>query len=365
MTTNFMDLKEEDYTRYFLRDDSLRSLDSELSITLAKKYKCMSGCKMCVLKPVWMSHEDYIEYAEYAGDRLTPEWEKRFFNFADNFDNLTTLDDMRYMKRDFPKLFDFYKRNGEKFLLSSMSDQSLFYHYPIIMNEIKFKDIYELSFSDVFLGRNAEKLKEVFKDVGKRYNINQIKVITGNTEATKAELAKVSDFFKFCEDNDIGTYRHHDFRKEWKAVENEAHPVYSEGGLPYPLLNTVLFMAFDSMYLQLQDFTVKDWKDLAACTLDEVKDMSDLLPRVLETKLEIYKDSSENLLDKDHQYVKYFGHCAKTFKVNRDYNFIPYILLRDYAKWCNKLIESGEWIKTDAGLIRSGTKSPVSIIEVK
>lgn len=360
----FLQTDEKDFTKFFLKDDSLRTLDWELSLTLNKRYKCAAGCRMCYLGDKWMSHEDFVPIAKYTEQNLTPEWEGAFFDFADNFEVLSTIDDMRYLKKNFSVQYDFYKRNAEKFLLSSISDQSLFYHMPIIMDEMKFKDIYEISFSDAFLVHNHKRLKEMIKKVLKRYNIKHIKVIRNAIDQSKIDQNKVNDFYQFLHDNGVGTFNHHNVLGNYKKVDDAAHAVYSEGTGPFSLLNQVTFMAFEDLYMELKNFTPKDNKFKIGCLWDVAYDFSRMLPKLLEAKLATYRHNATTLKEKDSHFVKYFEHCAKTFKVNEDYNFIPYIVLRDYTKWHKKLLQTGEWIDCGAGLIKAGEAEPKSLIEV-
>lgn len=360
----FLNTKEEDFSKYFLEQDSLRTFDWELSLTLNKRYKCMAGCQMCYLGEQWISHNDFVPIAKYTEKNLTPEWEYQFFEFAENFKVLSTIDDMRYLKKNFPIQYDFYKRNSEQFLLSSMTDQALFYHYDILMDEMKFKDIYEISFSDKFVSRNRKKLVGMFKNILKRYSLRHVKVVTGNNGATDKDIKEVKEFFKFLRGEGIDTLHHHNVMKDWVQVDDAAHAIYSEGDGPFSLLNQVTFIAFDDIYTELKNFTAKDNKFRIAC-LYEVGDFSEALPRLLKTKLDTYKENAEILQDKNSHYVKYFKHCADTFKVNQDYTFIPYVLIRDDANWYNKMLDSGDWKHVGPGLLRVGADDVISIIETR
>lgn len=361
---DFLSTKEEEFGKFFLREDSLRALDTELSVTLNKRYKCNAGCKMCYLSDQWIPHKDFQPIGLYTEQNLTAEWEETFFDFADNFKIVSTIDDMRYLKKHFPKQYRFYLDNSEFFSLSSISDQSLFYHYPIIMDETRFKDIYEITFSDRFLIHNYKKIKTMMSSVLKRYKIEQVKIINGNIPCNIKEKKKIKDFLIFLQERGIQVSYHNDINFEWEQVENAAHAFYSENNEPYPILNQVTFLAFEDIYLELSDFTSKDNAFKVGC-IYELHDFSDILPKVIQTKLNIYENNAITLLNKDSHYVKYFKFCADKFKVNEDFNFIPYIILRDYAKWYNKLIKSGEWIDAGPGLLKKDSVGVNSIIEVK
>jgi len=360
----FLGTKEEEFSRFFLQEDSLRALDIELSVTLNKRYKCNAGCKMCYLSNQWIEHKDFQPIGKYTEENLTTEWEETFFDFASNFKIVSTIDDMRYLKKYFPKQYNFYKENSEFFSLSSISDQSLFYHFPIITQEMRFKDIYELTFSDRFLTKNIRKIKTMLEEVTDRYQIGQVKIVNGDLPLSINESKKVRDFVKFLLDKGVQTYYHHDINHEWKQVKDAAHAFYSENSQPYPVLNQVTFLAFEDIYLELSDFTSKDNAFKVGC-MYELHDFSDLLPKVLQTKLDIYKNNATTLLNKDSHYTKYFKSCADSFIINQEFNFIPYILLRDYAVWYNKLIEAGDWLDVGPGLLKKDSHEILSIIEVK
>lgn len=360
---SFLNTSPDKFSEFFMRDDALRTLDWELSLTLNKRYKCAAGCRMCYLGDKWMSHEDFLPIAEYTENNLTPEWEQAFFKFSENFEVLSSIDDMKYLKDNFDTQYDFYKRNCDKFLLSSISDQSLFYHMPIIMNEMKFKDIYEISFSDSFLSHNHKRLVEMFKKIVKRYNIKHVKVIR-NASNEKADDNKIEDFYKFLADHGIKNFNHHNVLGDYERVKDAAHAVYSEGTGPFSLLNQVTFMAFDDMYMELKNFTPKDNKFKVGSLWDVADDFSKVLPMLLQTKLDTYTHNALTLKEKDAHFVQYFEHCSRTFKVNKDFNYLPFILLKDYTTWYKRLIESGDWIELGPGLLRKGSTSPISLIEV-
>jgi hypothetical protein len=232
------------------------------------------------------------------------------------------------------------------------------------MNEMKFKDIYEISFSDKFVSHNTKRLIETFKKVLTRYNIRHVKVITGNNGASKRDIRQVKKFFQYLRGEGIDTYHHHNVLKDWMQVDDAAHAVYSEGFGPFSILNQVTFCAFDDLYMELKNFTPKDNK-FCMGNIFELHDFTDLLPGVLKAKLDTYKHNSEVLKNTEAHYVKYFKHCADTFTVNEDFNYIPIPLLRDYSKWYKRIVNSGEWLETDLGLLKRDSAGVRSIIEVK
>lgn len=360
---DFLDTEEAKFSQYFLKHDSLRTLDYELALTLNKRYKCVAGCRMCYLGSKWTTDEEFAPFADYTNKNLTPEWEHLFFEFAENYPVLSTIDDMRYLKKNFPIQYDFYKRNAEKFMLSSMSDQALFYHYDIMMNEMKFKDIYEISFSDKFVAHNRKKLEGMFKNIMKRYTLKHVKVITGNNGATDRDLKEVQKFFKFLRGNGIDTYHHHNVLKDWMRVEDAAHAVYSEGFGPFSVLNQVTFCAFDDLYMELKNFTPEE-NQFKIGSIYDLHDYSDILPMVLQAKLDTYRNNGKVLSNDDAHYVKYFRHCGDTFRVNHDFNFVPAPLLNSYPQWYERMVKNEDWIETDLGILKRDSVGVKSIIEV-
>lgn len=358
----FLSTTKDKNIKFFLERDSIRNLDLDLSLSINKRYKCAAGCEICFLKK-WIPHEDYKKVAEESWKIVSkPEWMEDFMGLASNFRYVTSADDLYYFRQHFPDQYNFFKENAGMFSMSSFTDSNVLKMADIMLNDLKAKEIYEMTLSTRFIIENMDILLVLMREYSSKYNIKHIKIVR-QKGLTKDQVMGVQKFIDFLKSINLEFFFMFDISDGWDDAEEFPCAMYAEDGHIFHLLHGPLYMAADEIYIDMKDHLSVSER-FKVCNLSDTRDgLVNIIPRLLDIKIQKYRRDAALIKNKETKFYEYFDMIGNTLKVNYDFNFIPFIMLQNDAIWLQKAIDSGEWIHLDHGLIKKGTTNPISVIE--
>lgn len=355
MTPSVMDATN--FKEFFLRHDSLCNIASELVVSLQPKYKCNAGCKMCYLRDVWLD-DDVLE--KYTAPPLTPAVEEQILRLFDSFAVVTTIDDLFTFKHTRPDLYSFYIRNGHRMSSTAMSDVAFIQQYPLLMSEVHFSTIYEVSFSDAFLLKNSGKLAtdlvEKLDNLHKRSPIIKIKVIMTIDDDTTAE--SISHITKWADSVGISVIAYDDITKgrlnskvDVKSTTLQETTFFPYDALPMQVLSEVVYLQHTDMYLTMVDGSSEQDPPFYNIVSDGLDDMSIFVGRMLKAKMKTYERYVGSMGNACRNKVRdYYQYVISSVVVHEDFNFIPRLVLPTWTELYKTIVAQGHFVETPHGL---------------
>lgn len=355
-TTNLKD--------YFIRYDCLNNLTNDVVVNVFNKYRCYSGCKICYLEPFWIEEDKMAQYIQ----PMTPEIEQRLTKMLSWFDTVTTCDDMYFIKRNHPSLFEFYERHSAGMLHAGVTDIG-FIQQQSIIDSLGFVGIYELSFSDVFLNKKsgdfAYEITRRLTECHRHNPIGKIKIIISQLDG---DLTKgVQIVVDWAHANNIIVGSHFDFTKPCTNPEapgvdykDQTHTVINN--IPVCILSELVYIQGTDVYLTMLDSTIDSSVPYYNIMEEGHDDPAIFVYKTLQAKIEKYKEDAKLLTFSSSavNFKTYFQYVSKNVIVHPDFNFIPMIVFRPYMQIYKQLVNHG-WIPTPHGLYHP-TRSNSSVI---
>lgn len=356
----------ENFKEFFIRDDALANVSTELVFSIFKRYTCKAGCDMCYVQDEWIEDGSF---EPFVPNEITPEIEAKMLAFFEYFEIVTTMDDLYTIKKTYPHLFEFYKKHSHLMSSTAMTDIAFIQQYDIIMNELDFQTIYEISFSDIFLNKKngdfVNTLIEKLDCVHDKSPIRKLKIIlcnhTEDDAAVHALIAWAKTYNIYVDIHDDFTQETNDRFILEKADHQETNH-FSEENYLYLIKCEVVYLQFTELFLTISDTISKD--SVPFYDIDKQNDIPAFLSQMLVSKVKMY-DKESRLIGPacDNKYFDYFTYVASSVTVNEDYNFIPRFVLKPYTKIYQRLAEEG-FINTPHGLIKEGTTTPKMLFDV-
>lgn len=352
----------DNFKDFFIRNDALKHISTELTITLLRKYKCEAGCQMCYIQDLWIPNETYDK--KYSPGDITPDIEEQLLSLFDSFYNVTSLDDLYMLKHKYPQLYQFYVNHSHRIKLTSMSDNAFFRQYPLIMNELHFAAIYEISFSDVLLSKKTGKIvTDIIQKLTLlhlRSPIQKIKVIILKENGESA--SPVIQLINWAHDNGIKVAAHSDFRRDGQTqltlnhADHQESNLYTQDNLPLMVLSEAVYLAYTDMYLTCADSTIEG--DLPFYHIEK-NDMPMLLSTSLQHKVNKYTQYASNIKDRhNNKLYDYYEYVSRNVRVHHDFNFIPTVVLPPWMRIHDALKNYG-FKQTQLGLYRPNATNTV------
>lgn len=370
--------KIENPKEHFILNDSLNNVIYDVDFSIFKKYMCKAGCKICYIQDDWIEPTKFQKYIPLKNETKTHI--DRLMHLFSHFEVVSTIDDLRYVRDEHPDLFSFYQQYGEVFHLSSMSDNAIVRHLPIIdSGEITVKGIREISLSEFFLSRvNMDKLLVMLDKMLHKAPILKIKAILAQ-DSTKPEASLA--IAKWCYENKIELekqYEHGvDISKTNSPLADLGNSRYSqdtgfsesstyseEFGEIYPIHSEILFLMYDGFYSELKSATVEG-RSIPFAGLNDFDDPIQFLSKILQGKLTDYRRYVETIKDKEGTYYQYFKYVVDHLVINHDFNFIPRVAFKPYSAYHRRIVESGKMIDTPYGLVKPNSQTIVPIYTFK
>lgn len=369
ITPSVMD--STNFKEFFIKHDAIQNVLSELVVSLQPKYKCNAGCNMCYLKSVWL--DDHTLQTKYSTPPLTPDVENSMLQLFDSFSIITTIDDLFSFKRDRPDLYDFYVRNGHRMSSTAMSDVAFIQQYPLVMSEVHFKSIYEISFSDAFLKKNAGKLAtdivSKLSALHARSPIIKLKIIMTLDDDTAT--AGISQITEWARDNNINVIAYDDITKsrlytsiDVKSTTVQETTFFPYDELPMQVLGEVVYLQYTDMYLTMVDGSSEQDPPFYNIIEDGLTDMSVFLVKMLNAKMRAYHRYLSNLANScDNKLRDYYQYVVSSVVVNENFNFIPHIVLPHWTEMYNTLCNQG-FVGTIPGVYNPNHQGVVPLFEI-
>ncbi len=357
-----------DYAKYFLTEDALECVSYDLYFSPIRKYYCGAGCKICYISD--QLREMKPNYKKYVPEKITEEQTQRWLKIFDHFYVVRTNDDFSLLKKEYPHIFEWYKKNAHHFEFG-MTDNSILSNFDILMNELNLKGLADVTLSEDFLIKTNNKglVLNRIRLLFKKYSACQIKIIRTSEGFEHPKI--INDLISYLDEYKLFYTIHHDLRNDnnyrydlGDAFQDQNCYILSHNNRTYHIQRTTVNLFNDSFYYSFDDASKIDFEPFHV--LDGDFDTKKFLSTMLSDKLKYYADMARDLrLSKDplvKKFADYFTN-VNIFKVNSDYNFIPWFMLHDKSKYYSKLVEYG-FKKTSVGLYLPNEK-PVPIIEYK
>jgi len=356
----------ENFKEFFVRDDALANISTELVFSIFERYMCKAGCDMCYVQDEWIEAGSFNKFVPIE---ITPDVESKILAFFEYFEIVTTMDDLYTIKKNYPVLYDFYLRNSHLMSSTAMTDVAFIQQFDIIMNDMNFQTIYEISFSDIFLNKKdgsfVNALITKLEMIHNKSPIRKLKIILCNHTENDAAVHTLIDWAK-C--NNIFVDIHDDFTQETndrfileKADHQETNH-FSEENYLYLIKCEVVYLQYTSLFLTISDAIAK--KSVPFYNIDTQTDIPAFISQMLAAKVEMYDHESKLIGHAcDNKYFDYFTYVASSVTVDLDYTFIPRFVLKPYTKLYQRLAEEG-FINTPLGLIKEEAASPVPLFTI-
>lgn len=337
---------------YWLKEDALHSLSFDVYFSLGKRYYCDAGCKVCYIKD---NLEQTKPLPNFDGniEKLESVWN----DFFDYFMEIRTSEDLYYLKYNYPKHYEWYKKHASKFHLC-VTDNAIF--RTLRMKELKLGGIADVGISTDFIKQvGVEKVLTAVKELHERYGVKKIKYVDcGNPEVFE-------DVIKWVDTLGLHNSVIHDFRTphrkilnhEWADHQNTWVENTSNGILQ--IYRESIQLHYDRFYYSCNDSS--DVEVEPFYMFDDKIDIQEFLFDLVKKK----QDKYSVIQDKpEHQHFRDYYKETQKFTVNRDFNFIPSIMIPPRSRFFYRMAQDG-WKMTPYGLLKSGSTEVISLIEEK
>ena len=356
----------KDHKKFFVENDALHNLEEDLVYTVLGRYTCKSGCKVCFLNGHWLRDEDLSSYIP-GPDEITDAYKKELRELFSYYHRVACVDDLVFLKRFHPHLYDFY-REMAPLMEFHTTDNSFFSHYKILMEEVHFKDIGQISFSDELLSKKngtiVDDIIEKLSLLNDRSPITRVNfIITQKKPKDNPHVMKLCKWLTEI-DETLAIYFHSDVRVEEDLVGEMRESGYSEPSC-YHIEHstnppTKCDLVTETVHLRFKDFFVDlsssmNLNERPFYTMEKGFNVDQFLLSVLKEKVRIY-NRNHSIMSKNNSLKDYFGDISKELAIHEDFNFIPSVVLSPMSHMYKKLSEK-EFTNTYAGLVKKGTKS--------
>ena len=338
----------QNFKSFFIEHDAIQNVINDIAFSVLPKYLCKAGCKMCYLRDMWESLPDNVH--------LTDEQERVVVDRFKWFDQICTVDDLYMLKHEYPKLYDFYLRHSDKMYITSMTDIAFIQQGPLVVNELNFIGVYEVSFSDAFLAKkNGLLIDNIIAKLEEMHAIapiGKVKTVITTVDGHKSE--QITKLVEWAHSHDIFVGMHHDIsavsqrKMEIDVVDYQELNFYAQNSEPMMVLSETLHIQGDRIFSTLVDAT-KNMHPFF--TFTDTSTVRELLVAVVQSKLDTYARFSAVMENRcDNKLLDYFIYVSTSVVAHKDYNFVPRLFLPLWKSIAKALVAEG-WIETKVGLI--------------
>jgi hypothetical protein len=346
------------FKEYFLKYDSLQHVSQELAFSVFNRYMCKAGCKMCYLQDVWMEDD---QFQSYVPKEITSETEQSILKFFEGFYEVGTYDDLSYLKKKYPHLYEFYKRNSHLMINTSMTDTAFIQQYPLLMEELSFKGIYEITFSDVFLqkknGGLAHDIVGMLKPLHAKMPISKLKIIRLTSDGENSDAVKA--IVNYAHEIGITVGLQDDIIKgqndtlSLDVADYQELNYFAQGSEPMQVLSEITYLQFTSCFMTLNQTVDPEAVPFFDIITDGYNNYEKYIIASLDAKLKMYNRYTQ-IMDNTcgNKLFDYFAYATTSVTINKQFNFIPAIILKPWTTIYKKLATTGEWLETPHGLLK-------------
>jgi hypothetical protein len=360
-----------EYADKFFRLDALSNVKNEIIFSLLQRYNCFAGCQVCYTK---QNFKDSLpHFQKYIPTQVNADLESQWYNIFEHFSCVSSVDDIYWMKHKQNHLYKWYQNNDHLFEWGNMTDNNFVRSQPLFINEFsEDTTIYEITFSVAWLDKvDINDIENKLDVLFERNGINKIKFIFDVEEDYHSlNFKRILDW---TYERGIHNFNssHHNFLGEMRVLKKGDVNIYecaSQNGELFNTLNQSDYLQYDYFFNTLQQaidvdstpyYTVKEFSaedHLSSMLIGKVSRYGTWAHRYNSGEIKVPHEGS-NLF-------KYFDWVSQNITVNKDFNFIPIKLLDARYRYYHKLKETG-WVETKFGLLKSGTETPVPILNVK
>lgn len=366
-------LKKEDYIKFFLSNDSIRNFDKEIYFTFDNRYKCNLNCGICYIDN-WLDDDSFKRITSKHSGLHDIKNIETMKSVLKDFELVISFDDLFRIKNSSTSQYEWYKKYSYLFSLPTFTDNGLYTTNAIDLSEFDFTMIAEMAFSEKFIYKHRQYIEESIsrflsgeenpKTKAKvKYPIYGIKIIQENDSSLEIK-EEVKDFVKFLEKNKLRVLYLKDINKGWDEDADSSCPVFSENKQVYIVRNHNFYMAGTDFYIDFHDYIEKKTRFKVGNFSNIKTGLVDLLPSLLQTKIDKYKFDANRITNKKSRMYQYYTAISESIKINKDFTYIPITILNENAKWIKTAVDSGEWVDTGIGLYKKDAEKVISIIEV-
>ena len=345
--------ESSDLDEYWLLQDCIKSVKRDLYFSISTRYFCDAGCHVCYIQDNLKNMKKSLgNYYFDFDDKMEERWEQVF----DYYDYLRTDDDMMFLKLNYPKHYDYFKRNGYKFEYG-MTDNAIF-SYRKQLEELKFKGVASISLSSYFVNKvNEDKLKNALSEIHSASPIGQLKLIDCG------DINSLRYYYEWAKDKNIETIFHYNFMQgyreliqaDWVKEQVTWIDVDTDGNMQI-YGDEAICLFFDRFFFSndvATDRTVDPYY-----ILDNEFNPEKFLTNMGRGKQELYNRWKDRA--KTQKFRDYFANTQK-YEFNDDYNFIPSLMMVPFSRYCSKMEKLG-WVKTKHGFYKPDNKPLKSFI---
>lgn len=369
--------KFTDHSTYFITEDALAPLNHDITFSPTRKYYCGANCQVCYIKKKLNAHLPF--YSQAVPEKITSEEEKRWYEIFSYFYVIRVVDDLKYLKNNYPHIYDWYKEHASTFEYG-MTDNAIIQQHESLM-ELNMKSISEVALSEEFMNKvnskkNYNKVIEILQDYIDKYALHKLKVI----KTTNDELPyHARELVEWINDKGIVTSLHNDYRKtnvndnELGNIDHDLNGLFDYqnshvlcyNDRTYQVYRGSLHLYGDRFFYSIDDATDMDWDPFH--TMQGDFDHQAFISDMIQGKFDLYGKFVNELKDAEgstaHKFRGYYINTTEKFMVNRDFNFIPKMMLSENSKFYHKLVEIG-YRPTEVGLY-APNGSPKPVIEFR
>jgi hypothetical protein len=336
--------KVTDFDSHWLINDCIKSVKRDIYFSISTRYFCDAGCHVCYIKDNLKKIKSNLNnyYFDFT-DNHEELWEQ-VFNY---FDYHRTDDDMMFLKLNYPKHYDWFKRNGHRFEYG-MTDNAIF-RFQTVRKELQFKGVASITLSSYFLNKiNQQKLDLALEKIHIDSPIKQIKLVnTGDLESLK----KYADW---ANDRNIEVLFHYDFltqrelnSEEW--AKNQVTWIDNDDTGNMQIYGDEAICLFYDRFFFNSDVSSDD-RYTSYHHLTEKFDHKQFLVDMARGKQSLYEMWISRT--KNERFKNYFETCQH-YQFHNDYNFIPGPMMPPWSKYCKEMEKEG-WIRMKHGFYKPG-----------
>ena len=345
--------------------DGLHNLENDIAFTLKGRYECKLGCQICLLNGSWLESVPTKDIA-FAH-------EQRLLEMFSYFSSIACLDDLRDLKNHQPNLFNFYIRHASKMEFHT-SDNGFFSQYDILMNDLRFGSIGQISFSDHLLDKSdgtiVDDIINRLSKLNARSPISRINfVITEKIPEQNKNIMKLCDWLSSVDQstaiyfhNDVGS--NVDFFASLREEMGYSQPscYHTEHSTSPPtncsILSETVHLRYNNFFPDL--YTSMDESVKPFHKLNRNFDINAFFVSVLKEKKRMYNSFRTKMANKTKLY-EYFSYVADNLVINENFTYIPALVLNPISVMYQQLAAS-TYTNSFAGLIRKGELEVIPII---
>jgi hypothetical protein len=255
-----------------------------------------------------------------------------------------------------------------------MTDNAFLQQYDIIMDEMNFQSIYEISFSDIFLSKKqgalADDMVTKLEAMHKKLPLLKLKIIFCTDDGEKQEA--VIKLIDWAHSHDIHVCIHDDITQDrnnkWKLdkADYQQFTYYSEDSDAYQILGEVVHLQYTSVFHTITQAIAINSKPFYNIMEDGLDDVAQVVYKSLQSKLNLYHQYTQKIRNRtNNKYFDYFTYVTNSVEINQLFNFIPVIVLKPWTKLYKTFVSQG-WQEHKFGLFAptmDGTVIPMFTIK--